>query len=79
MQSQLATTFQEMILEVKRVYPGEKEVAIYACGHSLLLEMALPDEAQNIQPLDVGEIIIFTFEVDSWNSTLSHTEVLRRS
>lgn len=77
MRELLLATFGEMAREVTDAHPNEQELDMYACGHSLLLEMALPDLKQGIKPLDVADIIIFTFDLHNDEMELVDSQIVR--
>jgi broad specificity phosphatase PhoE len=77
MRTLLSATFEEMIRETVSNNPDQQKLDIYACGHSLLLEMALPDDKQSVKPLDVSDTIIFTFEFRDNMVSLIETQIIR--
>jgi broad specificity phosphatase PhoE len=73
----LLATLEEMAREVTSKNPGQHDLDIYACGHSLLLEMALPETEQNIEPLSTGDLIIFTFDLHDEALELIGSQIVR--
>lgn len=79
MRDLLLPTFEEMSREIAIRNPEQQALDIYACGHSLLLEMALPEAEQNIKPLGTSNLIIFTFDLHDEKLELIGSQIVRNN